>query len=53
MIYFDLSHGTRKKFRIRLRAAYKGTFIFPSAVCEAMYDPETCSRTASGTAEVL
>ena len=51
-IYFDLPKGTRKKFRIRLRAAYEGSFILPAVTCEAMYDPSVNASTASGKVSV-
>lgn len=46
--YFDISAGGRKKFKIRLQAAYEGEFVLPSVKCEAMYDPMVHARTASG-----
>ena len=52
MIYFDLPKGTRKKFTIRLRAAYEGQFIRPAVTCEQMYDPAVNACTGSGTAKV-
>ena len=41
-----------KKFRIRLRAAYEGSFILPAVTCEAMYDPSVNASTASGKVSV-
>ena len=50
--YFDLPMGTSKTFKLRLRAAYEGTFILPPVTCEAMYDSLVAANTASGTAVV-
>lgn len=52
MIYFDLDKGSRKRFTVRLRAAYEGCFIMPAATCSMMYDPTVAASTGSGTAEV-
>ncbi|MGM9739329.1 MAG: alpha-2-macroglobulin family protein [Candidatus Cryptobacteroides sp.] len=47
LLYFDLPMGTYKKFRIRLRAAYEGNYILPSASCECMYDRSVNACTES------
>ena len=47
LLYFDLPMGTYKKFRIRLRAAYEGEYILPSASCECMYDRSVNACTES------
>lgn len=53
LCYFDLPAGTRKSFRIRLRAAYEGRFLLPSVSCQAMYDAAVYARTASSGTEVI
>ena len=50
--YFDLPMGTSKTFKLRLRAAYEGSFTLPPVTCEAMYDSLVAANTASGTAAV-
>ena len=50
--YFDLPLGTSKTFKLRLRAAYEGSFLLPPVTCEAMYDSLVAANTASGTAAV-
>lgn len=50
--YFSLPLGTSKTFKLRLRAAYEGTFSLPAVTCEAMYDARINACTASGTAVV-
>lgn len=52
LIYFDLDKGSRKRFSVRLRAAYEGCFIMPAATCSMMYDPTVEAGTGSGKAEV-
>ena len=52
LIYFDLDKGSRKRFTIRLRAAYEGSFIMPAITCSMMYDPAVTASTGSGKAEV-
>ena len=44
--------NTYKKFRIRLRAAYEGDYILPSASCECMYDRSVNACTASERCKV-
>lgn len=44
--YFNLPKGKSATFTTRLHAAYQGTFIIPSAVCEAMYDTSVYARTS-------
>ena len=51
--YFSLRSAASKTFRVKLRAAYEGSFVLPPVTCEAMYDAEVCANTASGTAEVV
>ena len=52
VFYFSLPRGTFKEFKVRLRAAYEGTFVLPSVTCEAMYDANVFACTASGNALV-
>ena len=51
--FFDLSSGASKTFKLRLRAAYEGTYTLPSINCEAMYEPRIAARTASGETRVV
>ena len=51
--YFDLDRNATKTFRLKLRAAYEGSYILPAVTCEAMYDARTSANTASGKAEVV
>ncbi|MBQ9186013.1 MAG: alpha-2-macroglobulin [Bacteroidales bacterium] len=46
--YFDLDRGTSKTFKLRLRAAYEGTYILPATTCEMMYNALVSASTASG-----
>ena len=50
--YFNLARGTSKTFKLKLRAAYEGSYILPSVTCELMYSPLISARTASGKAVV-
>ena len=52
LLYFDLPMNTYKKFRIRLRAAYEGDYVLPSASCECMYDRSVNACTASERCKV-
>ena len=36
--YFNLNQNQSKTFTFKLNASYVGTFIYPSIICEAMYD---------------
>ena len=51
--FFDLAPGAVKTFKLRLRAAYEGTYTLPSISCEAMYEPRIAARTASGQVSVI
>jgi uncharacterized protein YfaS (alpha-2-macroglobulin family) len=42
--YFSLKAGEAKKFVILLTASYKGDYIMPAVVCEAMYDAGVRAR---------
>ncbi len=46
LTYFGLKAGETKVFRVRLNAAYQGTFYLPLTKVEAMYDPTVSARTA-------
>ena len=50
--HFDLPRGTAKTFRVKMRAAYEGSFNLPPVKCEAMYDARINANTASGKAVV-
>ena len=52
LTYFDLSRSSAKIFRIRLQAAYRGEFVLPAILCEAMYDTQVQARTRSGVVKV-
>ncbi|MDR1369118.1 MAG: alpha-2-macroglobulin [Dysgonamonadaceae bacterium] len=51
--YFSLSGGERKRFSIRLCAAYAGKFLLPPAVCEDMYNSHCHANTSNGVVEVI
>jgi uncharacterized protein YfaS (alpha-2-macroglobulin family) len=38
LAYFDLPAATSITVRVKLHAAYRGTFYLPAVACEAMYD---------------
>ena len=46
--YFSLPAGTVRAYRVRLRAAYEGEFVLPSAECSDMYDPSVFAGTGVG-----
>ena len=50
--FYALPAGRFKTFRIVLRAAYEGTYVLPSVVAGAMYEPSVAASTAAGTAVV-
>lgn len=52
VIWYFSSGENDKSFTVKLRAAYKGTFILPSAVCEDMYNPEYRAVTEPVTVKV-
>ncbi|MDR2473776.1 MAG: alpha-2-macroglobulin [Tannerella sp.] len=52
MTYFDLPVGTIKEIKVRLQASWKGEFILPAILCEAMYDPSARARTQAGKTTV-
>jgi uncharacterized protein YfaS (alpha-2-macroglobulin family) len=53
LTYFDLQRTQTKTFRVRLQAAYVGTFVLPAILCEAMYDTEVNGRLRSGSVRVM
>jgi len=46
LTYFNLGAGQTKSFRVRLQAAYKGTYYLPSVSCQAMYEPREQAKTS-------
>lgn len=52
MMYFHLDAGATKRFTVRLRAAYAGSYLLPPALCEDMYNPARMSATASRRVKV-
>ena len=46
LTYFNLDSGQKKSFKVRLQAAYKGTYYLPSVSCQAMYEPREQARTS-------
>lgn len=53
LTYFDLVKDQSKEIKIRLRAAYSGTFILPAITCEAMYDVNVFARTKASKTTVV
>jgi uncharacterized protein YfaS (alpha-2-macroglobulin family) len=51
--FFDLETGKKKTFRIRLNAAYAGTFYLPSVSCEAMYEDNIQAHTKGRWVQVV
>jgi len=51
--YSHLGAGKKITFSIRLRAAYIGEYILPSAVCEDMYNPACMAITANSRVSVV
>ena len=50
--YFSIDSGTTKRFTVKLRAAYAGTFILPPTVCEDMYNA-ACRAMTTNTKTVV
>ena len=46
LTYFNLDAGQTKSFRVRLQAAYRGTYYLPAISCQAMYEPREQARTS-------
>lgn len=53
MTFFNLRNGYSNTIKVRLQAAYCGKFYLPAVHCEAMYEPETQSRTKGMWVEVV
>ena len=51
--FFALPAGRYKTFTLQMRAAYEGSYFWPSVVCEAMYEPAVNAATASGQTSVV
>lgn len=52
MTFFNLGNGYSTAIKVRLQAAYCGRFYLPAVSCEAMYKPQTQSRTSGMWVEV-
>jgi len=52
LTYFDLPVGKSKEIKVRLQTSYKGEFVLPAILCEAMYDTSARSRTTAGRVRV-
>lgn len=53
MTFFNLGYGYSTAVKVRLQAAYCGRFYLPAVACEAMYKPQTQSRTGGMWVEVV
>ena len=51
--YFPMNAGSSMTFKVRLRAAYAGNFVFPATVCEDMYNPACRALTSSKFIDVI
>jgi hypothetical protein len=51
--FFDLKRYDRKVFRVKLNAAYLGTYYLPTVYCEAMYDKDINARKAGKWVKVV
>lgn len=45
LTYFNLSAGQTKTFKVRLQAAYRGSYYLPAVSLQAMYKPSDQART--------
>jgi uncharacterized protein YfaS (alpha-2-macroglobulin family) len=52
-MYFRLNSIESKSFKVRLRAAYEGEYIFPATVLEDMYRADCRATTSSSTVKVV
>lgn len=50
--YFDINGTQKKSFRIKVRAAYEGSYILPATVVEDMYRADCRANTASSTVTI-
>ena len=41
-----------KTFKLKLRAAYEGSYTLPAITCSAMYNPQVAANTESRTTSV-
>lgn len=53
VIWYFSTNGSARTFSVKLRPAYEGTFILPSAVCEDMYRPEYRAATKPRRVDVV
>jgi len=44
LTYFDLKMNEQKEFRVKLNAAYAGSYSLPPVSCEAMYNNEVSAN---------
>ncbi len=52
LTYFNLAAGQTKTFRVRLQAAYRGTYYLPAVSLQAMYKPSEQARTKGSWVKV-
>ena len=52
LTYFNLAAGQTKTFRVRLQAAYRGTYYLPAVSLQAMYKPDEQARTKGSWVKV-
>lgn len=52
LTYFNLDAGQSATFRVRLQAAYRGSYYLPAVSCQAMYQPREQARTSGMWIEV-
>ena len=52
LTYFNLGAGQTKTFRVRLQAAYRGTYYLPAVSLQAMYKPSEQARTKGSWVKV-
>ena len=52
LTYFNLAAGQTKIFRVRLQAAYRGTYYLPAVSLQAMYKPSEQARTKGSWVKV-
>ena len=52
LTYFNLAAGQSKTFRVRLQAAYRGTYYLPAVSLQAMYKPSEQARTKGSWVKV-
>ena len=52
LTYFNLAADQTKTFKVRLQAAYRGTYYLPAVSCQAMYEPREQARTTGNWVNV-